>query len=632
MSCPFLLPCPLACALPHAPPHALLPCAPCCPARPARLAAPRALRALLPHAPCCPARQRAPLPSAPACPAAKRQRVPCCPRAPYALLPCAPRAPSSPCAPCCPGRQRSLLPSARTRPAAPYLRVPRCPAPARAPLPSARACPAARVPRTPCCPARLACAAAAAKLLLPLASSVPCPAQRYCALPCCAPLAHAASRTPLPCRAARDLPCRAARQLPALLALPAAALLCRCYATAAATTAFVVAVAATALATATAVITAAMATPTVLALDAEGRSLWFKSWLEDFHQYLQTGVRAFVCVAACAPTSTGAVPAEALLSVPFTLADPTFGLVYAHPSTVLSCLVITSDSSGLTEEGDPAAADTSTYRRLPRLKKPPVFPPRTSSPPLQPDSVDFGGPGVVGGGDTEGSGSGGSGSGGAGSGGADSGGARSPLVGVGGTSARGAGSGGALQSLPRQPSFVEQPSSLLPEPAPICATPPLLFPPPYLSRPLLPSHSPLPAPARYSPFPVSLTGRRVHVSCAASPATSRVTREPVVIPLPPPSSFHAVPDPVSDLARAALPTIPCCLAALVTAPASSPAAASALVAELAGFAATCRRAYLAGLVSASSCPMSVGGELALGYDVLEDRQFELKYLPYPLSI
>ncbi|CAI7789772.1 unnamed protein product [Closterium sp. NIES-53] len=218
--------------------------------------------------------------------------------------------------------------------------------------------------------------------------------------------------------------------------------------------------------------------------------------------------------------------------------------------------------------------------------------------------------------------------GGAGSGCAAFGGARSPLVGgVGGTSAGGAGaggagSGGALQSLPRRPIFLEQLSSSLLESTPTC-TIPLLFPPP---------DSPLPAPARYVPLSVSLTRRWEPVSCAASSAPSRVTREPVVLPLPRPSSLPAVPDPVSDLARATRLTILCCLAALVTAPASSPAAACALVAELAVFAATCRHAYLVGLVSASSCPPSVGGELALDYDVFEDMQFKLEYLPYPLSI
>ncbi|CAI7896596.1 unnamed protein product [Closterium sp. NIES-54] len=234
------------------------------------------------------------------------------------------------------------------------------------------------------------------------------------------------------------------------------------------------------------------------------------------------------CVDACAPTS----------------------IVYAHPSTILLCLVVLSASSGSIEGGDPTAADTATSRRSPHLETPLGFPPRTSSPPLQPVAADFGGAGVVGGGD----------SGGAGSGGATSGGARSPLVGgVGGTCAGGAGAGGAGAGGAGSGAY-----------CPAVTFPHLLF--------LL-----------------FLT-------------------------------------PESDLARAARPTIPCCLAALVTARASSPAAACGLVAKLAGFATTCRRAYLAGLVSASLCPPSVGGELALGCDVLEDRHFDLEYLSYPLSI
>ncbi|CAI7872583.1 unnamed protein product, partial [Closterium sp. NIES-54] len=51
-------------------------------------------------------------------------------------------------------------------------------------------------------------------------------------------------------------------------------------------------------------------------------------------------------------------------------------------------------------------------------------------------------------------------------------------------------------------------------------------------------------------------------------------------------------------------------------------AASTLVAELVGFAAACRLDYATSLVteSESVCPQSVGGECALGTDVLEDRQ------------
>ncbi|CAI7850511.1 unnamed protein product [Closterium sp. NIES-54] len=289
----------------------------------------------------------------------------------------------------------------------------------------------------------------------------------------------------------------------------------------------------------------------------------------------------------------------------------------------LSDLITVANECGRSGAGGSGAGghqelELSDLSPLAALGDTPGFPPRTSSPPLHPVAADFGGPGVLEGGDA----------GGAGSGCAAFGGARSPLVGgVGGTSAGGAGaggagSGGALQSLPRRPIFLEQLSSSLLESTPTC-TIPLLFPPP---------DSPLPAPARYVPLSVSLTRRWEPVSCAASSAPSRVTREPVVLPLPRPSSLPAVPDPVSDLARATRLTILCCLAALVTAPASSPAAACALVAELAVFAATCRHAYLVGLVSASSCPPSVGGELALDYDVFEDMQFKLEYLPYPLSI
>ncbi|CAI7893112.1 unnamed protein product [Closterium sp. NIES-53] len=58
------------------------------------------------------------------------------------------------------------------------------------------------------------------------------------------------------------------------------------------------------------------------------------------------------------------------------------------------------------------------------------------------------------------------------------------------------------------------------------------------------------------------------------------------------------------------------------------AAASALVTELVAFAAHCRLDYAASLVaeSASVCPPSVGGECALGTDVLEDRQEDLECL------
>ncbi|CAI6006620.1 unnamed protein product [Closterium sp. NIES-65] len=100
------------------------------------------------------------------------------------------------------------------------------------------------------------------------------------------------------------------------------------------------------------------------------------------------------------------------------------------------------------------------------------------------------------------------------------------------------------------------------------------------------------------------------------------------LPSPPESSLPALTDPESDSLRAASPTVTRLLATVVTDPSFGSTAASALVAELVDFAARCRLDYAASLVaeSASVCPPSVGGECALGTDVLEDRQEEFQCL------
>ncbi|CAI7865998.1 unnamed protein product [Closterium sp. NIES-53] len=102
----------------------------------------------------------------------------------------------------------------------------------------------------------------------------------------------------------------------------------------------------------------------------------------------------------------------------------------------------------------------------------------------------------------------------------------------------------------------------------------------------------------------------------------------VALPSPPASSLPAFADPESDTLRAASPTVPRLLATVVTDPSFESAAASALVAELVDFAAACRLDYAASLVaeSESVCPPSVGGECALGTDVLDDRQEEFSCL------
>ncbi|CAI7768637.1 unnamed protein product, partial [Closterium sp. NIES-54] len=99
---------------------------------------------------------------------------------------------------------------------------------------------------------------------------------------------------------------------------------------------------------------------------------------------------------------------------------------------------------------------------------------------------------------------------------------------------------------------------------------------------------------------------------------------PLRVPLPPPTDSS--PPEALDLetyrARATSPTVSHLLATVVIDPSFESIAVSALVAELLDFAAACRLDYINALVaeSESAGPPSVGGESALGTDVLEDRQ------------
>ncbi|CAI7800707.1 unnamed protein product [Closterium sp. NIES-53] len=184
-------------------------------------------------------------------------------------------------------------------------------------------------------------------------------------------------------------------------------------------------------------------------------------------------------------------------------------------------------------------------------------------------------------------------------------------------------------------------------------SPPVEGPPPAQSQSLLEPSSPLPAPSPYTGPTGGLAERREPASRPASPVrsarasgrssrqrpppvpgTHRMSLRPSTaalrapLPSPPASSLPALADPESDSLRAASPAVPRLLATVVTDPSFESAAASALVAELVDFAARCRLDYAAGLVaeSPSVCPPSVGGECALGTDVLEDRQEELQCL------
>ncbi|CAI7929432.1 unnamed protein product [Closterium sp. NIES-54] len=112
--------------------------------------------------------------------------------------------------------------------------------------------------------------------------------------------------------------------------------------------------------------------------------------------------------------------------------------------------------------------------------------------------------------------------------------------------------------------------------------------------------------------------------------TLRPSFVPLRVPLraPPESCLPAVRDPQSDQVHGASLTVSRLLATAVIDPSFESTTASALVAELLDFAAACRLDYTTALIalSASASPPSVGGECALGTDVLEDRQEDFECL------
>ncbi|CAI7799143.1 unnamed protein product [Closterium sp. NIES-53] len=260
--------------------------------------------------------------------------------------------------------------------------------------------------------------------------------------------------------------------------------------------------------------------------------------------------------------------------------------------------------------------------------------------------------GLVGAGDpTEpgAAGAGGAGAGGTEVGGPGAGGAGAAGAGVGGTGAGGA--GGARGTVWLRPYFVPLLQQVLSVPSSTGLTPPFLCPLPDQSQPPLQPPSPLPAPSPYTEQSGGLTERREPVSRPISPVRTarraprsrplpvpgthtmalRPSSVPLRVPLPAPpeSSLPEVPDPASDCTLAASPTVACLLATADTHPSFESAGASALVAELLDFAATCRLDYATALVaeSVSFSPPSVEGECALGTDVLEDRQEDFECLP-----
>ncbi|CAI7812885.1 unnamed protein product [Closterium sp. NIES-54] len=421
------------------------------------------------------------------------------------------------------------------------------------------------------------------------------------------------------------------------------------------------------------------------------------------------------------------------------------GVSQVDPPPLVEPLEISSGSSCPAEGGDLAANDTAATRCSPCLETPPGFPPRPSSPPLQPVAVDTG---TAGGGDIGGEDAGGAetrdaGPGGEGSGGAETGGATSPsgrgavgapaagpgcsgagawsyldaraagaggttraasaggaggtggtargaagagVGGAGGTTGGSAGAGGAGGAGAAGAGGAAGVADSGAAPGGAGAAGPGgartrgagaaraggaagargaggatggagtgktggagAVDGTDQSQPLLLPGSPFPATAPPTEVIESLTERRELETRASTPVCARRVARPrppfvpdahgmelrpssvpqyVVLPEPPASSLPHVPDPESDLARAASPTVTRLLATIVTDPHVESTAAFALVTELVDFAARSRLDYVANPVtqSKSISPPSVGGEPALRSDALEDRRFELECL------
>ncbi|CAI7753857.1 unnamed protein product [Closterium sp. NIES-54] len=175
-------------------------------------------------------------------------------------------------------------------------------------------------------------------------------------------------------------------------------------------------------------------------------------------------------------------------------------------------------------------------------------------------------------------------------------------AGVGGTGARGAGAagagavdpgaGGAGDTVRPRPYFVpllQQPASTLPAPSPYTEH----------SEGLTERREPASCPV----LPVSTARCAPHSRPPLVPGTRTMALRPSSVPLrvplpaPPESSLPEVPDPASDRARIAYPTVARLLATAVTYPSFESAAASALVAELLDLAAACRLDYASALVA-----------------------------------
>ncbi|CAI7846963.1 unnamed protein product [Closterium sp. NIES-53] len=184
--------------------------------------------------------------------------------------------------------------------------------------------------------------------------------------------------------------------------------------------------------------------------------------------------------------------------------------------------------------------------------------------------------------------------------GAGAGGAGAVHPGAGGAGAEGAGGTGVGDPVRPRPCFV------LGVPSSTALTPGLLCPPLDRSQPPLQPAFPLPAPSPYSEQTAGLTECRERVFRPTSPVrTGRHVPRSRPPPVPGTHAMALLPDPESDRARAASPTVS---RLLETDPSFESTAATALVAELVDLAAACRLDYATDLLakSESASPPSIG--------------------------
>ncbi|CAI7892538.1 unnamed protein product [Closterium sp. NIES-54] len=209
---------------------------------------------------------------------------------------------------------------------------------------------------------------------------------------------------------------------------------------------------------------------------------------------------------------------------------------------------------------------------------------------------------------------------------AEDGGARAGGTGAGGAGAGGAGAVdpgaiGARGIVRPRAGFVPLLQHVLRVPSSTGLTPPLLCSLSDHSLPLFQPACPLPPPSPYTEQTGGLTERR---EPASNPASAICTGRRVhrLRPPPVPGTHTMALRPSSVPLRVSLPPPPKSSPPVVTDPFFESTAASALVAELVDFAATCRLDYATALVagSESAGPPSVKGDCALSTDVFEDKQ------------